>query len=241
MNLGQLDDLTYMFGNLWDEHFKKRKESTRIKAEFYPYTSLKSTIRRRENLVFIRISDMLKDAPLEVICALGVILFCKLERRPPPKKEAKMYKDYANSKKMQNRISKFRKIRGKKVYLGPKGEVYDLKESFDRVNRKYFKEKLKAPSLTWSLRKTKTRFGHHDDVFNTIVISRTLDNKRLPSYLLDYVMYHEMLHMKHERSYKNGRRSMHTKVFKEDEKKFHNYKKAKALLKEISGRSHYLD
>jgi predicted metal-dependent hydrolase len=71
------------------------------------------------------------------------------------------------------------------------------------------------------------------------VISRTLDDKKIPKYLLDYVMYHEMLHQKHGRLYKNGKNQVHTRNFKEDERRFSGYKKAKADLKKLSGGSFF--
>jgi hypothetical protein len=202
---------------------------------------LKNTIRRRGDAVFIRVSDMLKDAPEDVTRALGVILFNKLEGKNIPKREERLYRDYANSEAVRNLVQKIRSERVKKAFFGPKGENYDLQKSFERINNRYFKGELVMPNLTWSKRKTHTRFGHHDAAFNTIVISRTLDNKELPSFLLDYVMFHEALHMKHGWNYKEGKRQMHTKDFKAEEKMFAEFKRAKALLKKLSGRTSIRD
>jgi hypothetical protein len=210
-----------------------------IHVQFYPYTSVKNTVRKRNNIIYVRISDMLKDAPQNVLMALGIVLFYKLNGRTSPESERNIYKDYVNSKRMQSRIQNIRRKRGKKKLMGPEGEYHDLSESFDRVNKNYFDYTLSKPNLSWSMRKTKTRFGHHDLVFNTIVISRTLDDKRIPKYLLDYVMYHEMLHQKHGRLFKNGKNHVHTRDFKVDEKKFHKYNKAKADLKKISAGSFF--
>jgi hypothetical protein len=212
----------------------KDRKIPEIHVDFYSYTTLKNTVRKRDNTVYVRISDMLKDAPQNVLLALGIVLFYKLNGMIPPESEKQIYKDYVNSKRMQVRIQKIRRKRGKKKLLGAIGEFHNLSESFDRVNRKYFDYTLSRPNLSWSRRKTKTRFGHHDLVFNTIVISRTLDDKRIPKYLLDYVMYHEMLHQKHGRLFKNGKNHVHTRDFKEDEKKFYEYKRAKADLKRLS-------
>jgi hypothetical protein len=226
-----------MYQSIWNEMFSnKDSDAFEIKVKFYSYTSLKNTIRRRGEVIFIRISDMLSEAPEEVIHALGIILFCKLEQRKPPKKETRIYKDHVNSKEMQKLMLMLRKKRGKKQIVGSKGDFYDLRESYDRVNSNYFYGKMKKPVLTWSRRRTRVRFGHHDTIFNTIVISRTLDDERLPRYLLDYVMFHEMLHMKHGLNYKNGRRIAHSKAFKDDEKRFEMLDPAKALLKKIAGK-----
>ena len=230
-------DVIELYRQIWEERFRGKNENLSVRVEFFPYTTLKNTIRRRKNTIFIRISDMLKGAPEEVMRALGIVLFSKLERRTVPKDVKRLYRDHVNTRKMQEVVQTLRSKRSKKVLSGSKGEFYDLKESFDRVNRLYFNGQLKRPSLTWSQRKTSIRFGHHDDALNTIVISRTLDDGKLPPYLLDYIMYHEALHIKHEINYENGRRSVHTRAFKDDEKKFQDREKAEALLKKISRRS----
>jgi hypothetical protein len=208
-----------------------------IKIEFYPYTTLKNTIKIKDDRIFIRISDMLKDSPKEVMFALIILLFSKLEGKKISKDQEKIYKDYVNSKKMINRIKKRRKERVKKNLAGPKGNHYNLKDSFARVNVKYFNSELTAPTLSWSRERTRSRFGHHDEALNTIVISKTLDDRKIPRYLLDYVMFHELLHIKHEIKYKNGRRSVHSVNFKEDEKNYRHRERAEALLKKLSAGS----
>lgn len=235
-------DIAELYRELWEKRFKKENERvSQVIYEFYPYTTLKNTIRRRGNKIFIRISDMLKDAPKDVIQALGVLLFCKLDRRKAPNRELKLYRNFVNSKKMKALLKRTRRKRGEKKFSGPEGEFYHLKESFERINKLYFQGGLDMPHLTWSQRKTRTRFGHHDDTMNTIVISRTLDDDKLPIFLLDYIMYHEALHMKHGIRYENGRRRIHTKSFRSDERKFKEYEKATALLKKLSGRKSVMD
>lgn len=208
-----------------------------IKIEFYSYTTLKNTIKKKEQGIVIRISDMLRDSPKDVMFSLILLLFSKLEGRKIPKDQEKIYKDYVNSKKMIGRIKKRRKERVKKNLAGPFGDHYNLKDSFARINEKYFDSQIPQPILSWSERPTKTRFGHHDEALNTIVISKTLDDRKIPRYLLDYVMFHELLHIKHEIEYKNGRRKVHSSDFKKDEKNFPQKDRAEALLKKLAARS----
>jgi len=228
-------DITELFKEIYKIGFKDEGEKVNnIIVEFYPYTTLKNTIRKRKDSIFIRISDLLKEAPLEVLEALGILLFSKLKRKKAPKKEELLYRNFVSSKNMRKKQINIRKKRGKKIILGPKGDFYDLEESFHRVNDYYFNGELKKPILTWNKRKTKTRFGHHDRALNTIVISKTLDDCKIPTYLLDYVMYHELLHIKHDIHYINGRRSVHTKAFKNDENRFKSRKNAEQLLKKLA-------
>jgi hypothetical protein len=90
------------------------------------------------------------------------------------------------------------------------------------------------PTLSWSKNRTKSRFGHHDEALDTIIISKTLDDRNIPRFLLDYIMYHEVLHMKHKTQYRNGRRRVHTKEFSEEEKRFSRRDRAEHLLKMLS-------
>jgi hypothetical protein len=230
-------ELTEMYRSIWLDFFRQNAtDNYEISARFYPYTTLKNTIRKRGNTILVRVSDLLMDAPEEVIRALGVLMFSRMERRKVPEHEWRLYKDYVNSRDIRQRLRKLRQIRGKKVISGSEGKYYNLNESFDRVNLNYFNGELKPPILSWNKKKTRLRFGHHDEAHNTIVISRTLDDGKLPRYLLDYVMYHEILHIKHGITYKNGRRSVHSKAFIADEKKFLEHEKAKTLLKKLSKR-----
>jgi hypothetical protein len=228
-------NLDEMIMQLWETgFFKDNVDPRKIEVELYPYTTLKNTIRKRQDRVLIRISDMLWDAPGEIIWALIIVLFCKLENRLPPKSQLLAYKEYANSKKMRRRIRTNRKSRVKKDLMGPKGKHYDLNDSFLRVNGKYFQGELKKPILSWSKKRTRSRFGHHDEALDTIIISKTLDDKNVPRFLLDYIMYHEALHIKHKTKFRNGRRRMHTRAFSEDEKRFSKRDRAEQLLKKLS-------
>ncbi len=228
----KFDDLIIQ---LWECGFFKQNVGPRdIEVEYYPYTALKNTIRKRQGRILIRISDMLSDAPNDILLSLLIVLFCKLENRTPPKGQMLAYKEYVNSKKMRSRIRSNRKKRVKKDLSGPRGRHHDLNDSFVRVNEKYFQGELKKPTLSWSRGRTKCRFGHHDEALDTIIISKTLDDKSVPRFLLDYIMFHEALHIKHKTRFRNGRRVMHTRAFSEDEKRFHRREKAEQLLKKLS-------
>ncbi len=104
---------------------------------------------------------------------------------------------------------------------------YVLESSFNRVNEKYFYGLIERPNLAWggdSLRK----LGSYEYGSDTITISRIFYDNEM---LLDYIMYHEVLHKKHKFKDKNGRNYHHTKHFRRDEKEFGN---SKEMEKEIS-------
>lgn len=103
-----------------------------------------------------------------------------------------------------------------------------LEKSFDRINEKYFFGLLEKPNLVWhnSIR----RLGSYEYGSDTISISRVLLED---SDLMDYVMYHEMLHKKFKFNSSNGRTCHHTKEFKEMERKFENSMEMEQKIKRI--------
>ncbi len=100
-----------------------------------------------------------------------------------------------------------------------------LEQSFFRVNESFFDGLIEQPNLV--LGKGLRTLGHYDYGSDTVTISEHL----FDDYeLLDYVMYHELLHKKHK--FTSGGRH-HTKAFKEDEAKFPNA----AVLEKRLGRT----
>jgi len=92
-----------------------------------------------------------------------------------------------------------------------------LEESFTRMNNTYFHGMMSKPNLMWGNR-TMTLLGTYTYASDTIKISTILEDA--PEELLDYVMYHEMLHKKHKFSCSSGRTHSHTPAFKRDEAKY---------------------
>jgi predicted metal-dependent hydrolase len=71
-------------------------------------------------------------------------------------------------------------------------------------------------------------------VHEAIVISRSLDRPDIPEFLIEYVLYHEMLHLKHQPRIVNGRRMYHTPAFRAEERRFERFEQAIALLDRIA-------
>lgn len=204
---------------------------SKINVEYYPYTSLKGTGKMRNNRIDIRISDMFKDSPDDVKTALVAILLCKIAKKPCPPAYTAAFRDYVNSSYMTCLQKELRKFRGKELLVEPKGDVYNLNDSFERVNKKYFNNELENPKIAWSASRARNRLGYLDSTTDIIRISRALDDAKVPISVLDYIVYHELLHIKHEIVYRNCRRTVHTREFKKDEKIYEEYESANRWLK----------
>ncbi|GAB4339837.1 MAG: hypothetical protein Kow0037_25290 [Calditrichia bacterium] len=106
-----------------------------------------------------------------------------------------------------------------------------LLEIFNRLNRQYFKNALTLSNLKWGRGLAVRKLGSYNDVSRTITISRLLKHPRVPHYVLEFVMYHEMLHMKFPIQVVNGRRRIHPPEFKKAEKYFMHFRQAETWLK----------
>src|SRR5438034_7691410 len=69
----------------------------RFRVEFYPYASLVLTIRRREDAVYVRFSDLLRRAPVAVLEGAAALLLARVYRRKPSRELTEPYLDYARS------------------------------------------------------------------------------------------------------------------------------------------------
>lgn len=105
-----------------------------------------------------------------------------------------------------------------------------LEESFSRVNEKYFYGVIEKPNLVWGSEST-TKLGSYEYALDRITISSIF--KKASPEILDYIMYHELLHKKHKFSSKNGRTRHHDLRFRDAEKAFENSKRIERELKRI--------
>jgi len=114
------------------------------------------------------------------------------------------------------------------------GVHHDLDTTFRRVNEQCFASALTRPRLTWSRTFTGRVFGHYDPLRDTVMISCTLDHPDVPAFVLDFVMYHELLHKQLGVDWRNGRAAAHTAEFRAAERRFGRYPEAAAVLRRIA-------
>jgi predicted metal-dependent hydrolase len=79
----------------------------------------------------------------------------------------------------------------------------------------------------------KRSLGHYDAAHNTIVVSRVFDRPSSPRYAIEYLLYHEMLHLKHPVRMRNLRRCVHSREFKAEEAQFPQLAEALAFIKRL--------
>ena len=103
-----------------------------------------------------------------------------------------------------------------------------LETSFVRVSGRYFDGFVDRPNLVWGQVST-TKLGTYEFARDLITISSVL--KDAPTRLLDYVVYHELLHKKHKFESSGRRMTYHGKRFRDDEARFEHAAQVEEELK----------
>jgi Protein of unknown function DUF45 len=203
-------------------------------VNFYAYKSLVLTIRRREEALHVRFSDLLRRAPQAVLEAAAALLLARIYRRKAPHGLTRPYVEYARSQRTRSRINHMRRRRVAPVVTGTPGEHFNLENLFDDLNAKYFDGKLRRPHIGWSPRAWRRQFGCYDPGPNHILLNRRLDRRRVPRFAVEYVLFHEMLHVKHPTRRSGCSLISHSREFREEEKQFPEFQRARRILDRLA-------
>ncbi len=219
---------------LFDETYRRlrpRSPVPDLKVEFYGFANINNTIRLREGKLLVRLSDLLEGAPDNVLTAIAHILVAKMYRKPVDREHAARYRRYITAQHMSRKAHLVRQIRGRKRLASPQGLTYDLEAIFEELNVRFFYGLLARPQMSWSSEKARSRLGHYDPAHNAIVVSRVFDHSRIPRFVVEYIVYHEMLHLKHPVKVRGSRRCVHPAEFQAEERLFPRLDDARGFLK----------
>ena len=195
-----------------------------LTVEFFAYANVNNTIRLREGKLHVRLSDLLEGAPEPVLRAIAHILLAKIYRRPIERGHSTRYRKYVHSREIRNKAHLLRQVRGRKQISSARGRHYDLETVFEELNLRFFGGMQARPQMTWSQRRARNILGHYDPAHNAIVVSRIFDHPAVPRYAVEYIVYHEMLHL---------RRCVHSAEFRAEEKRFPQFEAAQRFLRRL--------
>ncbi|MGH9374875.1 MAG: M48 family peptidase [Terriglobia bacterium] len=209
-----------------------RKPAPSFSVNYRKWAQIRSTIRiEAPGAVRVEISDVLCDAPADALEALAEILISRLYRRQPSRDARAKYLTWVKSPGVQRSADKTRRERGFKLMLPARGRCYDLDEIFQAHNSAFFEGQLRVSKIGWSVNPSVRVLGHYDPAHDTITISRLLDSAQAPRLLAEYVLFHEMLHVRYPVIQNSHRRVIHSAEFLAAEKRFPGYRKAQQLLR----------
>ena len=183
------------------------------------------SVRKKGTATSVRLHRIFLDAPLDVIEEVGEFIRKRKGSTPLFRKFLK-----ENLNRLKNRPPR-------RIRITTLGKYHDLGEIYDSLNRGYFQEELLCP-ITWGTGRAryavrKRTLGSYSRHSNIIRINTILDRKHVPRYFIEFVIYHEMLHVHMDSVRKNGRHLVHSKEFREREQQFRDYKRAITWEKKI--------
>ena len=123
-----------------------------------------------------------------------------------------------------------RRRRVRRVLTLPQGRHFDLDALFDQLNQRYFAGSLERPHIGWSTRNWRRQFGCYDPGPNQIVLNRRMDHPAVPQFVVEYVLFHEMLHVKHPTRRSGCSLLSHSPEFRSEEKQFFHFAAARKFL-----------
>ena len=229
-----------IFARIFRE-YRPRTALSGVHLAFKRYANANSAIAWRDARLDVKLSDLWQGAPASVLEALAHILIAKMLRREAPASASAAYRRWLNRQDVRRDMQRVKQLRGRKFVSGPEGKAWNLEAIFEELNLKYFGGLMARPDLGWSRRPSRTTLGHYDPAHHAIILSSLMDDANVGRLVVEYVLYHEMLHLKHPVDHRAARRRVHTRAFREEEKMFEGLEEAKELLKKLcaSHHSHY--
>lgn len=214
-----------------------------VKAEFREFAGLnaKASADREKGVFSASVSNGFACAPRDALTGLALELVSKCFRKKPRPATAvysRALKEFLSRETTASLGESLKMMHGrrrKKIT----GRHHDLDVLLNSVVAGYpaVFGGVKAPEITWSAKGGRRRLAFHDPAMEQIVVNRRFDSPRVPDYVVKYLVFHELLHAKHDVLYARGkslRRTIHPRAFKGDEKKFGEYGEAQEWLEKFA-------
>lgn len=190
------------------------------------------SVKRERGLFRLRLHHMFLAAGPEVVRAIG----------------AYVARNDGEASRLLSRFidvnqSKIRRARRRgpvNITIETRGEVHDLQDIYDSLNQRYFDGAISA-RITWGQRqlpgapkrrRNSIKMGSYSVEDRLIRIHPSLDRPFVPRMFVEWIVYHEMLHQKHDIPVVHGRRQFHTPEFLAEEAAFEEYARARRWERE---------
>ncbi|BAY98757.1 hypothetical protein NIES37_27090 [Tolypothrix tenuis PCC 7101] len=206
---------------------KDKQESIELKVELTNLAGLYKG-KKSHNFTHITISEGFinaSDAVLEAVVKSIIV--------GKNQETTKLIRSFASSEEYSSVLLTLDLI-AEVIAENPQGSFYNLNNLFDKINQEYFAANLAKPRLAWSKINTYRKFGHYEPARDRVVMSLTLDDGNIPEFVIEFVLFHELLHKHHGTKWVNGRRMVHTSEFRADESKFKLYAEAQHWLQKLA-------
>lgn len=206
-----------------------------VRVEFKPFRATLYSFRILSGVAHLKMHTAFHDASDEVLHEAAHLMLNKRRgARPSGSREAfdafvrglpREVFDLPEARRSSNRAREETKDPG--VYRS-------MAESFERVNVQYFGGRMQRPRLCWSPVCARRIVGTYQACSDRVVLTRRLDSLRIPKFVLDFVMYHELLHKALGTGRRgDGKRRVHGPEFRRLERRFLRYGEAEEWLTKL--------
>jgi hypothetical protein len=191
--------------------------------------------RLNQGTLLISFTPRVKDFPEEIQYALIFTLLARLKRQTQTQEYKNQSAFFMKFLKDQADAESQKLVAAQRQKCNPRGNTYNLESQLQEVISSFpnlFHEVSLNSEIfvTWGKRTTYRRFGLWHSQSRVIEISKTLDSPLVPEFVVNFILYHELLHVK--RGVKKGKRH-HDAQFRILEKKYPQYKEANEFLRNI--------
>jgi hypothetical protein len=188
------------------------------------------SVKREKGLYRLRLHHMFLNAEPEVVRALGEYVTRN------DRDASRLLGQFIDVNQRKIRRSRRHALRRPPaVTIETRGEIHDLQAIYDDLNRQYFEGEIDA-RITWGQRtppgakrrrRNSIKMGSYSVEDRLIRIHPSLDRQFVPRSFVEWIVYHEMLHQKHDIPIVDGRRIFHTDAFMAEEATFEHYHRAR--------------
>ena len=184
------------------------------------------SVRRRPDGYRLRLHNMFLGAPPRTVRALARYVVHN-DRRA-----SQQLGDYIER---HQHVIKRQERKPRQINVRTAGQHHDLQAIFDSLNTERFDAQLQA-RITWgpvTARKPRRsiKMGSFAVEDRMIRIHPMLDQADVPDYFIRWIVFHELLHGRHDIVRKGPRRIFHTEAFLAEERAYPDFERASAWEK----------
>ena len=215
-------------------HLNQQLGAGKFTLEIYPYSSKLYGIKSDAGKMQIQLHESL-DYMTEYDCK-RFAHHIKRQRWSDLKKLIFEYKE--RNSQWKELSAHFQAVKENPTHRNQtRGHYYDLEQVFTACNQRNFGGKMTRPQVIhWSPRVNHSTMGSYNVNEDILMINRGLDRPDVPGYVLDFVMYHELLHKALGVKTSGNRRMSHTKEFRDLEQRHPDYERAQDFIQKNAKR-----
>lgn len=202
-----------------------------VEARFTPFKEFKSCWYRSGKSVTFEISDYLKGADQEVLVDFAQSLFSRVALKGEREIYTDRMRSWLESPAFLRRNQPLYLKRSRNLSLTHEGEVYDLQDAYLKLKDQGLVHDCRDAVFNWTKRGNRLRVGYCSVLMKVVAISSIMDSEKVPDFVHEYVLYHEILHL--EEGLKSGNRH-HTDEFREAERQHPRWAESEAWLKRLA-------